>query len=173
MMLHNCYSNQLSTDCYYADVMCHGTSSQATQPRSIFPELHNSTMHPISSAQKENILSLASNGLSIHQIASKLVLEDLLHPGYSRISFLINLSLLLVVPLSFLLTLSSLSSLKLPLEGLLMLFKPPNTSIPSSPIQSPQRQSEESLGRTHSRLWWRRKSHFSVQCIGRSAWALL
>jgi transposase len=28
-------------------------------------------MHPISSAQKENILSLASNGLSIHQIASQ------------------------------------------------------------------------------------------------------
>ena len=29
LMLHNCYSNQLSTDCYYGDVMCHGTSSQA------------------------------------------------------------------------------------------------------------------------------------------------
>ena len=144
-MLHNCYSIQLSTDCYYADVMCHGTLSQATQPRSIFPELHNSTMHPITSAQKENILSLASNGLSIHQIASRLVLEDLLHPGYSRISFLIDLSLLLDVHLSFLLTLSSLSSLKLPLEGILMLLKPPNTSIPSSPIQSPQRQSEKSL----------------------------
>ena len=87
------------------------------------------------------------------RLPPKLVLEDLLHPGYSRIFFLIDLPLLLDVPLSFLLTLSSLSSLKLPLEGLLMLLKPPNTSIPSSPIQSPQRQSEESLGRTHSRLW--------------------
>ena len=83
----------------------------------------------------------------------KLVLEDLLHPGYSRISFLIDLSLLLDVHLSFLLTLNSLSSLKLPLERLLMLSKPPNISIPSSPVQSPQRQSEESLERTHSRLW--------------------
>ena len=87
------------------------------------------------------------------RLPPKLVLEDLLHPGYSRISFLINLSLLLDIPLGFLLTLSSLSSFKLPLERLLMLFKPLNTSIPSSPIQSPQRQSEESLGRTHSRLW--------------------
>ena len=87
------------------------------------------------------------------RLPPKLVLEDLLHPGYSRISFLINLSLLLDIPLGFLLTLSSLSSLKLPLERLLMLFKPLNTSIPSSPIQSPQRQSEESLRRTHSRLW--------------------
>ena len=34
------------------------------------------------------------------------MLEDLLHPGYSRISFLINLSLLLDIYLSFLLTLS-------------------------------------------------------------------
>ena len=29
LMLHNCYSNQLSTDCYYGNVICHGTSSQA------------------------------------------------------------------------------------------------------------------------------------------------
>ena len=68
------------------------------------------------------------------RLPPKLVLEDLLHPGYSRISFLINLSLLLDIYLSFLLTLSSLSSLKFPLERLLILFKPPNTSIPSSPI---------------------------------------
>ena len=87
------------------------------------------------------------------RLPPKLVLEDRLYPGYSRISCLINLSLLLDVPLSFLLTLSSLSSLKLPLERLLMLFKPPNTSIPSSLVQSPQRQSEESFGRSHSRLW--------------------
>ena len=87
------------------------------------------------------------------RLPPKLVLEDPLHPGYSRISFLINLSLLLVVPLSFLLALSSLSLLKLLLERLLMPFKSPNTSTPSSPVQSPQRQSEESLGRTHLRLW--------------------
>ena len=87
------------------------------------------------------------------RLPPKLVLEDLLHPRYSRIFFLLNLSLLQNAPLSFLFTLSSLSSLKFPLKRLLMLFKPPNTSIPSSPIQSPQRQSEESLRRTHSRLW--------------------
>ena len=87
------------------------------------------------------------------RLPPNLVLEDLLHPWYSRISFLINLSLLLDIHLSFLLALNSLSSLKLPLERPLMLFKPPNKSIPSSPVQSPQRQSEESLGKTHSRLW--------------------
>src|SRR4051794_33926498 len=55
------------------------------------PSILQFTMHPISSAQKENILSLASNGLSTRKIASRIdlgkstvaqVLQDILsnHP---------------------------------------------------------------------------------------------
>ena len=153
LMLHNCYSNncqQIVTMvmlCLIGPQVKLFNQDQYSQ-NSAIPQCSPSPLlrRKISSLLPTMVFLFA-------RFPPKLVLEDLLHPGYSRISFLIHLSLLLDIPLSFLLTLSSISSLKLPLERLLMLFKPLNISIPLSPVQSPQRQSEESLGRTHSRLW--------------------
>src|SRR6266850_3165030 len=113
---------------------------------------HNYIMCPISSSQKENILSLASNGHSTCHIASSLGVSQ---PTVSRVlkDLLPNRDIPLSGHPSKLSPTSQHSmSHKSPWERLPMLSKPPNTSIPSSPPQSPHRQSEESSRNTHSRL---------------------
>src|SRR3979490_1213529 len=131
------------------------------------------SMHPISSAQKENILSLASNGHPTCHITSKLGV------GRSTISRVFRKLLPnRQIPSSG--CYSKLSptdkqstSPKSPLERLPMLFRSPNTLTPSSPTQSAHKQSEMCSSSTHSRLLQRRKSHCSLQYTGRSGWPLL
>ncbi|KAG6326163.1 hypothetical protein ID866_12926 [Astraeus odoratus] len=97
-------------------------------------------MRSISSSQKENILSMASNGLQTHPIASRIglgnstvfrVLQDLLPHCPIPSAGCFTSSPLLVSTISF---------YKLPLEKFLVQFWPPHTSIPSSLMQSPHRQ---------------------------------
>src|SRR3979490_1086826 len=110
-------------------------------------------MHPTSSAQKENILSLASHGHSTCTIASRLGLSQstvsrtlrTLHPNQPCSSG--------GCPPSFPLEINMLFYHKLLLAELPMLLRSPNTSIQLSPTQSPQKQSEEFSGNIHSRLW--------------------
>src|SRR5712692_5970260 len=126
-------------------------------------------MHPISSAQKENILSLASHGHSTHSIAKKTGLGK---STVIRTLHNILRCLPLVIPPSSPPEPNMLSFHKSPWARFLMQLRPPNTSISSFPIQSAHRQLEMFSRNIHSRLSQRRKSHCSVQCIGRSAWPL-
>jgi len=97
-------------------------------------------MHSIASAQKENILSLASNGHSSCSIASKLGVSQSTVSRILRNLLLIDLDLFLVVLPSFHLLLSMLLSLKSPQAELPMLSKLPTTSILSFLVQSPHKQ---------------------------------
>src|ERR1700724_4119930 len=74
------------------------------------------SMRPITSAQKENILSLASNGHSTRYIASSWMSASLLSPEYSKTSFPTISHLILVVLPSSLPPLNVLSLHKSPQE---------------------------------------------------------
>src|SRR6266849_797037 len=128
-------------------------------------------MHPISSAQKENILSLASHGHSTCSIAKK--------TGLGKSTVIRTLHNLLPnhqMPSSG--CPSQLSSrAQHAILSQITMGKASNAvqatkHIPSFPIQSAHRQLEMFSRNIHSRLSQRRKSHCSVQCIGRRAWPL-
>src|SRR3979490_26029 len=106
-------------------------------------------------------------------LAPNLVLEGLPSLGSFYNSSPINKFLLLVIIPSSLPLINNQSSPKLPLGRLPMLFRSPNTLTPSSPTQSAHKQSEMCSSSTDSRLLQRRKSHCSLQYIGRSGWPLL
>src|SRR5713101_3516159 len=124
-------------------------------------------MHPISSAQKEISFLWLPMSIPPALLLRKLVLESLLLSGPFTIFFLIARCLPLVIPPSSLPEPNMLSFHKSPWARFLMQFRPPNTSIPSFPIQSAYRQLEMFSRNIHSRLSQRRKSHCSMQCIGR------
>src|SRR3979490_1514175 len=110
-------------------------------------------MHPTSSAQKENILSLASHGHSTRTIASRLGLSQstvsrtlrTLHPNQPCSSGGCPPKLSSRDQHAILSQIATGRAANA--------TQAPNTSIQLSPTQSPQKQSEEFSGNIHSRLW--------------------
>jgi hypothetical protein len=104
-------------------------------------------MCSISSAQKENIIVLASNGQSTCKIASSLDVNQLSES--SKTSFPTISHLILIILPSSLPPLNALSLHKSSQERLPMLSTPQNTSIPSFPTLSPHKLCTEFLNDIH------------------------
>src|ERR1700692_1966705 len=111
--------------------------------------LFNSPMHSISSAQKENIIALASNGQSTCKIASFLGVGQPTVVRVLQTSFPTISHLVLVVLPSSLPPLNVLSLHKSPQERLPMLSRLQGTSIPSSPTLSPHKLCAKFLNDIH------------------------
>ena len=86
-------------------------------------------------------------------LLSNLALASLLSLEPFNTSFPTTKPLLLDILPNFLSLINVLFCHKLLLARLPMLLRPPNTSTASSLLQSPQKQSEGSSEKTHSRLW--------------------
>ena len=149
-MIISGYNMLLMVDGYQND----GTLTSMLYKRCKYARAPTSDMHPISAAHKGNLNSLASH-VTITPLAIlplTLVLASLLSPGYSKISFPIDKHLILVVLPSSLPLLLAPSSHRSPLGRLQMLSRLPGTLTPSSPTQSPPRQSEMPRRNIHLRL---------------------